>query len=125
MIISAAKASQAAEILGVEIETLDAAILGKAFRIKAKGIHPDVATYDAAKWAELEWAKECLKRWLERAPPPAQSEPEKGDCTACGGVGRIPVKSSGFGKPMTVQCVMCLGSGAVAEGQRGFYGRSE
>lgn len=131
MIISVAKANQAAEILGVELATLDTAGLKAAWRTISKTLHPDAAreAFSQEAWAKADWAHTVLKGWLDNHPAaaPAENVLTKGDCLACGGSGRIAVgKPKGFGaKPVTVQCVMCAGSGTVTEGQRGFYGRSE
>lgn len=128
MIISAAKAQEAAKELGVELEGLNPDSLSKAYRTLSREHHPDVARdlYNPEKWARISWAKEVLVRWLERAVVEASKEIPKGDCRACGGAGRITVKRAGFGKPMTLQCVMCQGTGDVTlGGQRGHYGRSE
>lgn len=127
MIITAAKASEAAKELGVELDTLNPDSLSKAYRTMARKHHPDTGDYEAEKWARVSWAKEVLVRWLERATP-ADPEAVKnaGDCRACAGTGRIPVKRTGFGKPMTLQCVLCNGSGSLEDGgQRAFFGRSE
>ena len=129
MIISAAKAAEAAKELGVELETLSPDSLSKAYRTASAKHHPDAARdlFNAEKWARVSWAKEVLVRWLERQPPLEREAVEnKGDCRACGGTGRVPVKRTGFGKPMTLHCVMCNGSGALEDGgQRAHFGRSE
>lgn len=129
MIITAAKAADAAKELGVELETLNVDALTKAYRTASREHHPDAARdlYDPEKWARISWAKEVLVRWLER-PLTSEREAVKkaGDCRACGGTGRVPVKRAGFGKPMTLQCVMCNGSGSLEDGgQRAYFGRSE
>lgn len=119
MIINAAKAAQAAGILGVELNGLAPDALSKAYRTKARDHHPDSADdYDAQKWADVSWAKEVLVRWLEQTPPPEKPTVPVGSCRACNGTGRVAVsKPKGFGaKPVTVMCVMCNGSGAQPEG---------
>lgn len=128
MIISAAKAAEAAKELGVELDTLNPDALSRAYRTLSREHHPDAARdlYNPEKWARISWAKEVLVRWLERQPEPKQDDVDKGDCRACGGTGRVPVKRTSFGKPMTLQCVMCHGTGDVTlGGQRGHVGRSE
>lgn len=114
MIVSIAKASEAAEVLGVELKTLTPDILSKAYRKKTKDCHPDHhGSKQLQMWARVSWAKECLSRWLERNPP--QSEPEltaKGDCRACGGTGRVKV-GYGFAAELTMWCVICEGKGSV------------
>lgn len=125
MIITAAKATEAAKVLGVELDTLNPDTLSKAYRTLSREHHPDAARdqYEPETWARISWAKEVLVRWLERLPPP-ETEFEKGDCRACAGTGRVPVKKVGFGKPMTLQCVMCNGSGDVTlGGERAHTGR--
>ena len=128
MIINAAKATEAAGILGVELETLSPDGLSRAYRTKARDHHPDSAEdYDPEAWARVSWAKEVLVRWLEHklAHAPAKAEEPKnlGDCRSCGGTGRVAVsKPKGFGaKPVTVMCVMCNGSGIMPEGGASAY----
>lgn len=122
MIINVAKATQAAGILGVELDTLDPDTLSRAYRTKARDHHPDSAdNYDAQKWADVSWAKEVLVRWLEQKPATPVTERAHdavGDCRSCAGTGRVAVaKPKGFGaKPVTVMCVMCNGSGAQPDG---------
>lgn len=118
MIINAAKATEAAGILGVEIKTLDPEVLSKAYRSKARDHHPDSADeYNPKAWARVSWAKEVLVRWLEQRP--AIEEEVKtipGDCRACGGTGRVAIaRPKGFGaKPSTMMCVMCNGNGSLS-----------
>lgn len=129
MIINAAKANEAAGILGVELATLNPEGLSKAYRTKARDHHPDSADdYSPEAWARISWAKEVLVRWLEQRPvdAPAPAEATRlGDCRSCGGSGRIAVnKPKGFGaKPTTVMCVMCNGNGnQPSGGERAFTG---
>lgn len=125
MIINAAKAQEAAGILGVELDTLGIDELTKAYRIKAREHHPDSAdNYDAEQWARVSWAKEVLVRWVEQRFADAAMKatggkpPSKGNCRSCGGTGRVALsKPKGFGaKPTTMMCVMCNGSGQQPEG---------
>jgi hypothetical protein len=141
MIVSPAKAAEAASVLGVELDTLTEDEVKKSYRDKAKDCHPDYhgntqlqlwARISWAKdchpdyhgntqlqlWARISWAKDCLSHWLASRP---QQQPEVeelargelGNCRACGGDGRVKVVSSGFGKPLTMMCVMCRGSGFI------------
>lgn len=125
MIISAAKASQAAEILGLSLQGLSPEMLSRAYRTKSKDCHPD-SNHDPEMWAKVSWAKECLLHWLEsreRLATDTSTEVE-GSCRACGGGGRIKLTSSGFGNGLTKMCLMCNGSGIVQPGT-GYHGRSE
>lgn len=115
MIISAAKASEAAEVLGVELQGLTPTALTRAYRLKAKECHPDHHPKELQKWARVSWAKECLTHWIKHHPP-TEEETEcvtKGDCRACGGTGRVVASKRGFGAPLTMQCVYCRGTGSV------------
>lgn len=123
MIVNAAKAQQAAEVLGVELNGLTPSILGRAYKNKAKECHPDRHGSERLKqWAGVSWANECLKHWLERTPPvEAQELVKTGDCRACNGTGRVEAAPpSGFGKPVTMQCVMCEGHGSMIDKHMGF-----
>ena len=130
MIINAAKATEAAGILGVELETLNPDGLSRAYRTKARDHHPDSAEhYDAEAWARVSWAKEVLVRWLEQRlahepkPVTERAHDAVGDCRSCAGTGRVVVsKPKGFGaKPVTMMCVMCNGSGSQPEGGEAAY----
>lgn len=125
MIISMAKAMEAAEILEVELSHLTMEELGPAYRAKAKECHPDKhGTLQLQLWSRVSWAYETLKLWLKDRPadPPLHSDygpatwdKTPGSCRACSGTGRIPINKSGFGKPLTMQCVMCRGNGSHEE----------
>jgi DnaJ-class molecular chaperone len=119
MIVSPAKAAEAANVLGVELDTLTEDEVKKSYRDKAKDCHPDYhGNTQLQLWARISWAKDCLSHWLASRP---QQQPEVeelargelGNCRACGGDGRVKVVSSGFGKPLTMMCVMCRGSGFI------------
>lgn len=118
MFISIGKATEAAEVLGVELPSLTAEVLKKAYRDKAKECHPDHhGNGKLPMWARVSWAQECLKRWLKQTPPQPQQQTLDvaltGDCRACSGTGRVHVGSGRFGKPLTMQCVICRGLGTV------------
>lgn len=117
MIINAAKAQDAANVLGVELASLTPEILASHYRKAVKKCHPD-SHDDPELWARVSWAKECLERWLQSVPASAVAVvgAAAGSCRACAGVGRIPIAGRGFGKPMTTQCVMCNGSGEQPNG---------
>lgn len=115
MIVSAAKAQEAAEVLEVELNGLTSTILSKAYKGKAKECHPDHHQSDKLQqWARVSWAKDCLTNWLARNPTPTH-EPEvlAGDCRACAGSGRVNARRAGFGTPLTMSCVVCKGLGTV------------
>lgn len=114
MLITAAKASEAAEVLGVELNSLTPKGLTKAYRDKAKTCHPDHhGVSELQTWARVSWAKEALERWLKATPTLAPELVAQGDCRCCGGTGRVNVSSTRIGKPLTMLCVMCDGSGEL------------
>lgn len=119
MLVSVAKATEAASVLGVELAGLTAASLNSAYRTKAKECHPDHhGTAKLPVWARVSWAKECLDQWVEKHPATVQDNDSTeicltGDCRACGGSGRVRVGSGRFGAPLTMQCVICRGLGTV------------
>jgi len=112
MMISAAKAHDAAEALGVELATLTPSVLTRAYRNKAKECHPDHhGPKHLSQWARISWSKDALTLWLKQNPPPAPSL-EAGACRACGGTGKIRIKRTGFGVPLSMMCVLCRGTGS-------------
>jgi DnaJ-class molecular chaperone len=118
VIISPAKALQAAAILGVELAALTADELGRAYREKAKGCHPDKLGPDvpaSPEWADISWAKECLGYWLHQRPAATPDDRvEQGPaCQACGGTGRRKVVGRRFGAPLTIMCDTCRGHGTL------------
>lgn len=115
MIIPRPKAEEAAEALGVSLDGLTSDALGKAYRRMAKECHPDHHKNDKlSQWARVSWAKECLEKWLERQPQEITDEPTgDGSCRACNGSGRVNVRKRGFGKPLTMACIVCKGLGTV------------
>lgn len=116
MIVSSAKAHEAAEVLGVTLDDLNDNTLKSAYRAKTKECHPDHHGMTKIQmWARVSWAKECLTHWLHSNPPREQGEVPVGDCRACGGTGRVKISSSGFGAPLTMWCVMCEGTGGRQE----------
>lgn len=123
MLIGVSKAREAAEVLGLVLEDLTEPALRQAYRNAARLHHPDTAAhYDAAKWARISWALEVLTRWLatNHAAPAATPPEELKDCRACGGTGRIALRSTVRrfgGKAATVMCVMCNGTGKLPEPQ--------
>lgn len=117
MIISPAKAAEAASVLGLDLKTLSAKELKKAYRRKAKECHPDYHgnTY-IETWSRVSWANECLAHWLVHHVPQTVEEPVgEGSCRACKGTGRVIVAKRGFGAPLTMSCVICKGLGTVIQ----------
>lgn len=111
MLVTAAKAQQAADILGVELSTLGPEGLSNAYRTASKACHPD-SNNDPEQWARVSWAKDCLTRWLAKQPAKVDPDVTTGNCRACGGTGRVAVSvASSFGKATSVMCVMCNGNG--------------
>jgi DnaJ-class molecular chaperone len=116
MIISRTKAQEAAEALGVSLDGLTSDAISKAYRAHAKLCHPDHHGHkNLQQWARVSWAKDCLTMWLERNPTPTEESQDQvlGDCRACSGTGRVAVAQRGFGRPLTVVCVVCKGLGTV------------
>jgi DnaJ-class molecular chaperone len=117
MIVSAAKAIEAAEVLGVELERLTPSALKRAYRTKTKDCHPDHhGNARLQEWARVSWAKECLGFWLEKHPSAQEEAPEiqgTGDCRACNGTGRVVMAKRGWGAALTAWCVVCDGLGTV------------
>lgn len=119
MIVSAAKAREAAEVLGVELEGLTPKAIQSAYRTKAKACHPDQhGNAKLQEWAKVSWANECLKVWAAKHPPEQPSDShalalDGPPCRVCKGEGRVPVNQGMFSKPLTMQCVMCRGQGVI------------
>lgn len=119
MIVSRVKAVEAAAVLGVNLDTLTEDELKKAYRGKTKECHPDLhGTRELHLWSQVSWAYEALKHWLKTHPVQdiAELPVIRGDgvpCRACEGSGRIPIARSSFGKPLTMQCVLCEGTGEI------------
>lgn len=114
--IFAAKASEAAKVLEVELNGLTSDTVRKAYRNKVKECHPD--HHGNAKlqmWSQVSWAKEVLDRWLVQNPEPSPSTEiaGTGNCRACEGTGRVRLSTGSFGKPLTMMCVLCNGSGSL------------
>jgi DnaJ-class molecular chaperone len=116
VIVSAAKASEAAGVLEVELSGLTSSMVRRAYRQKAKDCHPDHhGTSKLQEWSRVSWAKEVLMCWVEKHPSeqPVYEVAQRGDCRACEGTGRVKVVQRGFGKPLTMACVICKGLGTV------------
>ena len=118
MIISAAKATEAAAVLEVSLEGLTSSAVTRAYRAKAKDCHPDHhGTSKLQTWARVSWAREALEHWLKKHPPEQEQYnlAKAGDCRACEGSGRVRVvrQRGSFGKPLTMACVVCKGVGTV------------
>ena len=116
MIVSAAKAAEAAGVLEVELDGLTSSAITSAYRAKARDCHPDHhGNAKLEEWSRVSWAKEVLGYWLAKRPQPVSEAVDLTDppCAACGGVGRLPIVSRGFGKPLTVQCATCKGLGTI------------
>lgn len=116
MIVSAAKAAEAAEVLGVGLTSLTPDTLNAAYRAKAKDCHPDHHGNEKLhEWSRVSWAKEVLSYWLAKRPQPVEQaqNPDGPQCLTCGGSGRLPIVRRGFGKPLTVQCATCKGLGVL------------
>lgn len=114
MIISPAKASEAADILDVTLATLTPEKLTSAYRDRAKECHPDHhGNNELEKWARVSWAKECLAHWLQQKPASDSLPTSESSCRACGGSGRVKLAQRQFGPPLTMACLVCKGLGVV------------
>lgn len=116
MIISPAKAAEAASILCVELETLTQDELTRVYRDKAKGCHPDQNGSDKLElWSRVSWAKECLAHWLQQRPPATLDDRVAlgPTCQKCNGSGRVKVVGRRFGTPLTMMCTVCRGVGTL------------
>lgn len=113
MIVSLAKAQEAAKILDLQLEELTEQKLREAYRAKSKTAHPDVGG-DAEQFARLSWSVHCLSHWLTTRPTPMpEPEVEKGNCPSCGGTGRVAMPRRGFAAPLTMACDICRGLGTI------------
>lgn len=115
MQVTAAKAQEACDILGLMLDALDLPAVRDAYRAAAKQHHPDTGgSVDA--FHKARWAYEVLQKWLD-----IQAKPEErriGDCRACGGQGFTQPRSrSGFGMGPRIMCVLCGGTGNRKERQ--------
>lgn len=117
MIISAAKAQEAAEVLEVGLTGLTSSALKRAYRAKTKDCHPDYHGNEKMElWSRVSWAKECLTHWLKQEPvhePEPVTGESIGKCRACNGTGRVDVAKGRWGQPLKMQCVMCKGQGEL------------
>lgn len=115
-----AKWQAAAEALDVELDTLTADQVERAYRSAAKACHPDTGNYDAVKWAAIGNAKTVLLALLERrATAAAPVTGHAGNCRACAGSGRIQTRAKGgFGMGVKMMCVLCSGTGNVQQKDR-------
>jgi DnaJ-class molecular chaperone len=116
MIVSAAKAAEAAGVLEVELDGLTSSAITSAYRAKARLCHPDHhGSTKLQEWSRVSWAKEVLGYWLAKRPETVEqaSSADGPPCIACNGKGRLPIIRRGFGTPLTVQCATCKGLGTV------------
>lgn len=118
MIISSAKAAEAASVLGVELAGLTLEDVTRAYRSKAKECHPDKLEQGAPtsiEWARLSWAKECLAHWLQNRPQQtSDSRVAPGpQCLRCKGAGRLKVPGRSFGVVLNIMCDTCRGTGTL------------
>lgn len=106
MFITAAKADDAGQVLGLAPDTCSEADITAAFRKLSATHHPD-AGGSAEAFARLSWAKEALVRWVAARPMVRQGSQTiaPGTCRACGGVGRIRKGS------LKMFCSLCNGTG--------------
>jgi DnaJ-class molecular chaperone len=116
MIVSLDKAKKAASILGLQLPELTELQVARAFREMAKECHPDQHGYGKLEeWSNISWAKEVLTHWVKKHPADEGKAAifKGGDCLNCLGTGRVKVRKSGFGIPLTVQCAACRGLGTI------------
>lgn len=106
MFINAAKAAEAASILGIDLDELTEGTIKAAYRTKSKEAHPDTGG-TAEAWARVSWAEAALKRWLTARPRPLGKAAGlvPGSCRACVGTGRVKRGN------LSMFCVLCDGTG--------------
>jgi DnaJ-class molecular chaperone len=108
MIISRAKAEEAAGILHVMLDGLTPELLKGAYRDEAKETHPD-AGGSAEAFARVDWAKCALEAWLEKAEQTAPVHKQE-NCTLCDGKGYV-IQRKGLSGGLRRQCGRCRGTG--------------
>lgn len=113
MIVSRARAEEAASVFGFDISSglLDEQQVNAAYRTEARKAHPDMGGSNEA-FARVDWAKHVLLAWLAKRDGPA-AKAEAVNCTRCDGRGFIQ-RQRGFGKGARVQCPKCDGTGDAA-----------
>lgn len=114
MIVTRAKAEEAAAIFGFDISSglLDEQQIIAAYRTEARKVHPD-AGGTAEAFARVDWAKHVLVAWLQKRDGPKHEELSLKKCPNCDGRGFIQ-KHMGFKKGARVQCLRCAGTGDAA-----------
>ncbi len=117
MIITIAKAREAADVLALDLLGLTTDKVKSAYRTHAKACHPDHhGARELQRWSRVSWAYEVLKHWAAQNPIEENIPDEglsEGNCRACAGTGRVAVRRGGFTKPLTMMCVMCRGMGEL------------
>lgn len=108
MIVSRAKAEEAAGVLLVSLATASDIAVNYAYKDMAKITHPDMPGGSVEAFARVDWAKQVLLAWLQRDTAPVPIRPSV--CTNCKGSGRVKMVH-GI-KTYTVVCGICRGSGA-------------
>lgn len=109
MIVTRAKAEEAALLLGLSLDGLTGDAIGPAYRTAAKDTHPD-AGGKPEDFARVDWAKHALLEWLKK--PEASRAPRhvSRPCDNCKGKGFIQTMQ-GFKMGPRKQCQPCRGTG--------------
>ena len=111
MIITRAKAEEAAAIFGFDISSglLDEQQVIAAYRTEARAAHPDGGGSPEA-FARVDWAKHVLIEWLKKRDGAVAAPRQAKRCASCDGKGFVQ-KHLGFKRGARIQCVSCAGTG--------------
>ena len=111
MIITRAKAEEAASVFGFKLDGILAEdLIIAAYRTEAKKAHPDAGGSPEA-FARVDWAKHALLAWIEQEGAQIEAPTlQKQKCHKCSGLG-FTQAHVGFRKGARRVCTRCHGSG--------------
>lgn len=113
--VSRQAATNAAETLGLDLDTATVEQVAVAYRYAAQDAHPDKGGSSEA-FMRVKRAEDTLKQYLKN--PPKDRIPEADcteDCMRCSGKGFI-IQQRGW-RSMRVQCPDCRGRGYTVTGE--------